>query len=458
MEARVVEFVEVLRQNGLRVALSEAKDAVRAVAELGVDDRDVTRATLKATLCKRAQDAVVFDKAFDFYFSAAAKTLGNLEGALADVPLSADDKKVLDRVLAEAELHELTEAALEADRARLAQLFRQAALQLDYTRIQNALQTGFYSRRLVTAAGSEAMRSDLEGLARSLSGGGMSARGQELVNEHLAQSLRRIEDAARVEVRRQSDARLKKASIGVEDKALHTFSKKEVELAQRAVRALAEKLKARMLRRQRSKRKGQLNPRKTLRENLTTGGVPMVPYFKPRRPKRPDVVVLCDVSDSVRNASRLMLLFTWSLQALFSRVHSFIFVADVGEVTTHFKEQKPEVALDAALKSGVISINTNSNYGDSLANFVKQQLGSITRRTTVFIIGDGRNNRNPPNAWALEDLKRKAKRVVWICNEPKPNWNFGDSEMNAYARAVSQVVTVTNLAELEKVAPQLVPV
>ena len=48
--------------------------------------------------------------------------------------------------------------------------------------------------------------------------------------------------------------------------------------------------------------------------------------------------------------------------------------------------------------------------------------------------------------------------MVWICNEPKPNWNFGDSEMNAYARAVSQVVTVTNLAELEKVAPQLVPV
>lgn len=458
MEARVVEFVEVLRQNGLKVALSEAKDAVRALAEIGVEEREVTRATLKATLCKRSVDAVTFDKAFDFYFSAAAKTLGTLEGALSALPLSAEDRRVLGEALKEKELHELTKAAIDADRARLAQIFREAARQLDYARIQNALQTGFFGRRLVVAAGSESMRSDIEGLARSMSGGGMSARGQELVNEHLAQSLRRIEDEARVEVRRQSDARLKKASIGVEDKALHTLSKKEVDIAQRSVRALAEKLKARLLRRQRSKRKGQLNPRRTLRMNLTSGGVPMVPYFKTKRPKRPDIVVLCDVSDSVRNASRLMLLFTWSLQSLFNRVRSFIFVADVGEVTSYFKDAKPELALEAAMSSDVISINTNSNYGNSLANFTRAQLGSITRRTTVFIIGDGRNNRNDPCTWALEDLKRKAKRVVWICNEPRPNWNFGDSEMNAYSRAVSQVVTVTSLAELEKIAPQLVPV
>ncbi|PZR17416.1 MAG: hypothetical protein DI536_03580 [Archangium gephyra] len=457
MEARVVEFVEVLRQNGLKVALSEAKDAVRALAEIGVDEREVTRATLKATLCKRSRDAATFDKAFDFYFSAAAKTLGGLEGPLSELVLSAEDRRVLEKSLQERELHDLTRAALDADRARLAQIFREAARQLDYARIQNALQTGFFGRRLVVAAGAESMRSDIEGLARSMSGGGMSARAQELVNEHLAQSLRRIEDAARVEVRRQSDARLKKPSIGVEDKALHTLTKQEVDVAQRAVRALAEKLKARMLRRQRSKRRGQLNPRKTLRANLTSGGVPMVPYFKTRRPKRPDVVVLCDVSDSVRNASRLMLLFTWSLQSLFTRVRSFIFVADTGEVTSHFKGVKPEVAIDAALQSGVISINTNSNYGQSLVTFVRGQLGSITRRTTVFIIGDGRNNRNDPQVWALEDLKRKAKRVIWICNEPKPNWNFGDSEMNAYSRAVSQVVTVTSLAELEKIAPKLVP-
>ncbi len=464
MEARVVEFVEVLRQNGLKVAVSEAKDAVQALAEIGLEERDVTRAALKATLCKRAQDAAVFDKAFDFYFSGASRTLANIEQSLMkrieeEGLLGEDERKMIVWMMERlaGQLSPLTEAAMSGDRARLAQIFRQASLQLDFSRIQNALQTGFYSRRLASAAGAESMRSDLESIGRELAARGMSGRGIEVVSQHLGSALRRIEEEARAEVQRQSNARLKKATAGVDDKALHTLSRQEVEIAQRSVRALAEKLKARLIRRQRSKRKGQLNPRRTLRKNLTSGGVPMVPQFRTRRPQRPDVIVLCDVSDSVRNASRLMLIFTWCLQSLFNRVRSFIFVSELGEVTKHFKGTKPEAALEAALSGDVISMSSNSNYGHTLATFAKSYLGSVSRKTTVFVIGDGRNNFNSANVWALEDLKRKARRVVWICTEPKQNWGFGDSEMTNYSRAVTQVVTVTSLSELEKIAPQLVP-
>lgn len=464
MEQRIVEFVEVLRQNGLKVAVSEAKDAVRALAEIGVEDRDLTRATLKATLCKRSQDVALFDKAFDFFFAGASKTLENIEKSLLariqeEGLLDGDELKMIVWMLGRlaGQMSPLTQAAMQGDRGGLAQIFRQASLQLDYSRIQNALQTGFYSRRLLTAAGAEGMRSDIESIGKELAARGLSERGVEVVSKHLSTALRKVEDAARLEVQRQSNARLRKAGVGVGDKPLHTLSRQEVDVAQRAVRALAEKLKARLIRRQRSKKKGQLNPRRTLRKNLTSGGVPMVPQFRTRRPQRPDVVVLCDVSDSVRNASRLMLLFTWSLQSLFNRVRSFIFVSELGEVTKHFKDAKPEDALEAALSGEVISLSSNSNYGNALSTFTKSYLGSVTRKTTVFVIGDGRNNFNAPHVWALEDLKRKAKRVVWICTEPKANWGFGDSEMANYSRAVSQVVTVLSLADLEKIAPQLVP-
>lgn len=464
VEQRVVEFVEVLRQNGLKVSVSETKDAVRALAEVGVFDRDATRAVLASTLCKRAGDVATFDKAFDFFFSGASRTLEEIEKSLKarieeEGLLEGDELKMivfmLDRLAGQ--LSPLTEAALSGDRGRLAQLFRQASLQLDFSRIQNALQTGFYSRRLATAAGSEGMRSDLASIEAELKARGLSSQGLEVTSRHLADALRKVEDAARAEVQRQVNARLKKPSTGVSDRPLSQLTRQEIDLAQRAVRALAEKIKTRLVRRQRSRRKGQLNPRRTLRKNLTSGGVPMVPYFRARRPMRPDVVVLCDVSDSVRNTSRMMLLFTSTLQTLFSRVRSFIFVSELGEVTRHFKDSKPEEAIDAATNSGVISLASNSNYGHALASFVRGHLGSVTRRTTVFVIGDGRNNFNAANAWALEDLKRKAKRVVWICTEPKANWGFGDSEMTSYARAVSQVVTVQTLSDLERVATQLVP-
>ncbi|MBI5479373.1 MAG: hypothetical protein HY906_10980, partial [Deltaproteobacteria bacterium] len=82
MDARIVEFVEVLRQNGLRVAVSETQDAVRATADIGLADPVAFRATLKATLCKRSPDVPTFDRAFDFYFSGAARTLEQLDKSL----------------------------------------------------------------------------------------------------------------------------------------------------------------------------------------------------------------------------------------------------------------------------------------------------------------------------------------------------------------------------------------
>lgn len=465
MEQRVVEFAEVLRQNGLKVSISETSDAVRALADLGVEDRSLTRAALKSSLCKRAADSAIFDRAFDFFFSGASKTLENIEQSLlARIQeaglLEGDDLAMivwmLDRLAGQ--MTPMTEAALNGDRGRLAQIFRNAALQVDFSRIQNALQTGFYSRRLLSGAGGEGMRSDLASIESELKSRGMSSRGLEVVSTHLASALRKVEDAARQEVQRQTNARLKRGATGPGDKPLHTLSRQEIDLAQRSVRALAEKLKSRLVRRQRSKRKGQLNPRRTLRKNLTSGGVPMVPQFRTRRPQRPDVIVLCDVSDSVRTTSRMMLLFTWTLQSLFSRVRSFIFVSELGEISRYFKDAKPEDAIDVATRSNVISMSANSNYGHAFADFARHHLGGVTRRTTVLIIGDGRNNYNEASVWAVEEIKRKAKRVVWIATEAKTNWGFGDSEMANYAKAVNQVVVVQSLSDLERVAQQLVPV
>jgi uncharacterized protein with von Willebrand factor type A (vWA) domain len=461
VEARIVEFAEVLRQNGLKIGVSETLDAVTASGHVGVEDREEFRAALQATMCKRSGDVETFDRAFEFFFSGAAQTLAGIDKSLAqriaeEGLLEGDELRMIVAWLERMQLSPLTDAALRGDRARVGQILRNAALQLDFSRMQTSLQTGFFSRRMMVGAGVESMRSDMQAIQAELEARGVPARGIQVVARELGEALRRVEDAARKEVERQGRARLRKPSGGLNDRAFHTLSRSEVERMQRSVRALAEKLKARLIRRQRSKRKGALNPIRTLRKNLVAGGVPMVPHFRARRPERPDVVVLCDVSDSVRNASRMMLLFTWTLQSLFSRVRSFVFVSDIGEVTQLFKDTTPEEAIDMAVAGKTISLASNSNYGNALATFAREQLGSVTRRTTVLVIGDGRNNYNPSNVWALQDLKRKARRLVWICTEPRTSWGFGDSEMLSYSKACHQTVTVQTLADLEAVAQQLV--
>jgi uncharacterized protein with von Willebrand factor type A (vWA) domain len=466
MDARIVEFAEVLRQNGVRVGTSEVDDALRASVEVGLEDRDLFRAALAATLVKRDADLDAFTRAFDFFFSGAKRLVDGIEESLLKQIeeqglLEGDELTMVVWTLKQLlpQLSPMTQAALNGDRTRLASLLRGATLNLDFSRMENALQSGFFARRMLSGAGGgDRMWNDLKSIESTLQAKGLSAEGLEIVSQRLSAAMRKVEDAARAEVQRQAKARLRKSEGGLLDRNLSTLSRAEVEQMQSAVRTLAEKLKSRLIRRQRSERRGALNVRRTLRRNLPWGGVPMVPMFRSRRPERPEVVVLCDVSDSVRNASRMMLLFTHTMQSLFSRVRSFVFVSDVGEVTRFFKELEPEQAIDLATAGKAISLAGNSNYGRALASFVRDQLGSITRRTTVLVIGDGRNNYNPSNAWALDDLKRKARRVIWICPEDRRSWGFGDSEMATYARHCSQVAVVQSVSDLARVAEQLVPV
>ena len=62
------------------------------------------------------------------------------------------------------------------------------------------------------------------------------------------------------------------------------------------MKRLAERLRDRLARRERSRRRGALNVRRTLRRNMAWGGVPARLSFRSRHRARPDVVVLCDVS------------------------------------------------------------------------------------------------------------------------------------------------------------------
>ena len=236
------------------------------------------------------------------------------------------------------------------------------------------------------------------------------------------------------------------------------MTREELERAETAVRRLAERLRTRLVRRDRTRRRGALAVRRTLRRNLGVGGVPARLLFRRRRPERPEVVVLCDVSESVRHVTRLMLLFLFTLQALFTRVRTFVFVSDVAEVTQRLRAARDAGrAAHLAVAGTALGLAANSNYGRALRTFHRDFAGAVTRRTTVIVVGDGRNNHNAPEAWVLDELRRKARRLLWICPEDRSLWGTGDSEMPLYAARCDRVATATTLEELEGIAEALVP-
>jgi uncharacterized protein with von Willebrand factor type A (vWA) domain len=465
VDARLAEFASLLRANGVRVSPAEVADAVQASALVGLDDRASFRAALRATLVKRARDVPAFDGLFDLWFSGLGRLLEGVErGLVAELEeqglVEGDDLEMIARTLADLAggLSPLARAALGGDPALLARLLRGAALQLDLGALGSEAAAAFAGRRLLAAAGGGALADDAATLERALRERGLGDGALQLVAGRLDAALRRVEDAARRVAELELGARALARSTGKLSSRVAPVSGEELARTETAVRRLAERLKTRLVRRERSRRRGALAARRTLRKNLALDGVPARLVFRQRRPERPDVVVLCDVSESVRHVTRLMLLFLFTLQGLFTRVRTFVFVSELAEVTDRLRaERDPARAADLATAARVVSLAANSNYGRALRTFHRDFLGAVGRRTTVIVVGDGRSNYNPPEAWVLEELRRRARRVLWICPEPRSAWGSGDSEMLLYARRCDRVATLETLDDLEGLADALVP-
>lgn len=465
-DERLIDFAALLRQNGIRVSPGELAVAAEALSLVPMEDKAAVHGALRATLVKRGADAPTFDRLFSLYFGAIGRLLEGLEETLAHAlkldDLSLEEMQEVARVLASlGSRSPLAGAMLEGRLGEIAKLLRVAALKVDFGALKSPLQRGFYARRVGAAAGLQEASREFRLLEKALADGGLDAAVVERVSKRLEDAVAALEETARRVSDLEYEARDRETLVAGRDASLHrqisTLSPQELARMREVVKRVAEKLKSRIARRRKERRRGQLHVRRTLRRNMDLGGFPARLTFRQRRPERPEIVVLCDVSDSVRNVSRLMLQFVYTLQSLYARVRSFVFVSDLGEVTKLFKAASVEEAVEGAVAGRVINLSANSNYGHALRLFHSDFKGAVTRRTTVLVIGDGRSNYNPANAWVLEELKRQARRVLWICPEEKEAWGFGDSEMPLYARHCHKVFVVRTVDELAKAAEELLP-
>jgi len=241
------------------------------------------------------------------------------------------------------------------------------------------------------------------------------------------------------------------------DKSFAFYTEDDIRRMNEAVARLAQRLKNRLSLRRKKAVRGRFNVKETLRKNLQYGGVPFHIQLDRRKKTKPQVMVLCDISDSVLNASRFMLQFVYSIQELYAKVRSFVFVSDLGEVTKLFEEHEIHQAVDTALKGDVIDVFSHSNFGRAFETFYRNYFSTVNSKTTVLIIGDGRNNYNRPNEWVLREIQRKAKQLIWLNPESRMTWGVGDSEMPRYASYCDVAEECRNINQLHKVVDLIAP-
>ena len=243
-----------------------------------------------------------------------------------------------------------------------------------------------------------------------------------------------------------------------EDTDFLTASTVQITQLREIVQPMARKLAARLAERQRHRRRGSLDFRRTVRESMSAGGVPMTPVFRPPTPTKPELVILADISGSVSAFAEFTLHLTYALRAEFTRVRSFVFVDTVDEVTEILAAADDITAATAQINARGCGVwlDGRSDYGNALRAFRDRYGDQLRSRATVLVLGDARANYHASGAEALKELARRAGHLFWLNPEPSAAWDSGDSVMREYMAFCDAVIECRNVRQLRAFIEQLV--
>jgi uncharacterized protein with von Willebrand factor type A (vWA) domain len=219
------------------------------------------------------------------------------------------------------------------------------------------------------------------------------------------------------------------------------YSDLEFETARDVLGALKRRFRLRVSRRLRVAGAGRIDFRRTIRASLQHGGALGDLRFRARRPRHIDLLILADISGSMKYASTLMLEIVFGAAACFGRLRSFVFIDRLAEVSFEYGHLAMSPHLD---------LFARSDFGRVLSELWDRRAALISRATVIVIMGDGRNNRRPARADLLRDLARLSRATLWLIPEPQVRWNTGDSAIRQYARECSGLISCENLHELER--------
>ncbi|MGA2432278.1 MAG: VWA domain-containing protein [Acidimicrobiales bacterium] len=464
------DFIAELRAAGIPVSMSEHVDAARAVQVIDISDRSLVKSSLGATLVKDGDHMPVFSTAFEVFFSNRSfESVADLmDGVEAESPEGAAGASGPGDARGEGggasssmsanELADLLYRALrEGNRADLRRAAAEAVTR--YAGVEPGRPVGgtYYLYRTLRNL-------ELDALERRLSEAGLA---DQPTSDALAQRLSRDEAHARIEQLKAEIEREIRERL-VEDRGAEALAKSvrkplpedidvmhanrdEMAQLERALRPLSRKLAVRLARRRRRRRRGPVDLRHTVRRSLSTGGVPIDLRFKPPRPAKPEIIVIADVSGSVASFARFTLHLVHAISSQFSKVRSFVFVDGLDEVSRLFEgvDDPAEAVARINAEADVVAFDGHSDYGRAFLTFHERFADQLTKRSTILILGDARNNYHQAHAEVLADLKYRAKAVYWLNPEPTSYWNSGDSIVSQYAPYCERVVECRTLRQLE---------
>ena len=488
MDDTVLRFAFVLRERGVRLSVAEVEDAARAVAAVGLSRRVPVRLALEAALIKDVRDGAVFAELFDLFFHLKPVTPVDAghghdhahddlqdTGQLHDFTLSEqpspepqtghthDEPVDIREYFDEEDLASSYNLHQEANKIDLASMTDELVLNADQSAERDGLAgVQMETSRLHNAASAkdlapsgatqvDATLSVAQGMAleqllaeqddspvpehlRGVDLEGMVADLPELLKRHLERFL----------------------ALGLQldtSEATPVFRERISERERRDLEEVLAKLgrtvKGALTHRKRPAATGRIDVSRTMARNMRYDGVPFAPVTTQRKQDKPRLVVLADASMSVRNSARFTFHLVHGLQRLFPRVRTYAFVDALADVSAPFETHGLEDALGLVFGNELLDVDASSDYGAVFESFAADHLSTLTRRTTLLVLGDARNGGRDPGLEHLEQMRRQCRRLVWLTPEPRYTWALGSCDLPLYSRLCDRVEVVRDVQGLD---------
>jgi uncharacterized protein with von Willebrand factor type A (vWA) domain len=447
MRENLHRFFRAARGAGVRVSPAESIDAMRAVAQVGFNDRDILRDTFLLTLAKTQDEKRALGECFDLFFSQPEPQQESAEQNRTDdngesgANPSADEHGDTSGGAADADVGPLAQMLLSQDRAAISTAIANASGAASLPDIRYFTQRGIFQTRILDAMGIQRLRDDID--EQTTRNPALAERLQDALNG-LRGTVRDAVSQALLLYGREEAENLRNEIL--RNAPLARIEPRQVEQMRALIRQIARRLRERYSKPRKRQRRGHLDVRRTLRRNAAWGGVPFLTAWKRKHRDRPKIVALCDVSD-------FFLLLIHSLHEVVDDVRSFAFSGHLIEVSDILESNSPEEAMKEIMsKVGFGS----SDYGNSFADFEDNWMSAITPQTTVIVLGDARSNNLDPRADILRRIGERSKRLVWLNPEGRMVWGFGDSEMPRYATFCTVVRQCATAQQLERAVSDIV--
>jgi hypothetical protein len=416
MERIVVRFVAALRKSGIRVSPSESLDAVQALALAGMEGRRLSRQLLRLTLVKNVNDIAVFNEVFNRFFSRFQSVDPDI-----DIP-------------------DLMDAAI-------------ISMEGEFNYLDQLQGDDHDDNGPLLKLDSDINPEDLAELKSLTEIDPDDSDGQEIVVQMKGYrgkakaprpTRRYTQNPLTIELNKSNDV-----VRGI------TFTAEEQAAMQDVVSRMMLRLRKDMRRMKNNQNRGKLHVIKTIQKNYRHDMIPFQVALRRKRREKPRLVVLCDVSFSVSHASRFMLLLLHTLHNQLLDVRSFIFNREVAEITEMLANMPVNDLMETIDKGDIVDLDENSSFGQVFLSFKKRYLENLRGRPAFIILGDARNNYDEANDWVLDEIREKARYMLWLTPEERDTWSRGDCLMETYGSYCDKVEVVKTVEDLSLVVEDL---